>query len=457
MFAIIGICGLIFFILARPQEYFEILQKLPLLYLFCGGAIGGFILDVKLRLLEPRPTPILRLVIAFMAWTTICNIVNARAQLVKLTIELAILFVLFATIAHGVQRLRTLRVVAATLLITCMGLVVVTIDQGLQDRSCIVSVGEHGGEGVPDGRFCELADDCYGYDSEPGAEYRCEKAGMFGTFSVEDRVRYRGELQDPNELGLTICIGGFAMLIGFANQRRRISTIMLAVIGSGLVLWDVQLTQSRGAILVFALVGAVYFARRYGIAGVVGAMAFALPLTMLGGRSGESADQSTQLRYEAWAAGIQMWKHSPLFGVGQRQFGEHHFLAAHNAYVLSLAELGTVGQVLFISMMVLTVKTFVRGIIDLEGVPGAKPAQVWAMALLSSFAGMLFSINTLSFCYHSVLWIFLGLGGAWVSVVRHHKPDFEVKLTRRDYTIIIAASLFYAIIFMPIYLRSKGE
>lgn len=457
MFAIFGICGLIFFILARPQEYFEILQKLPLLYIFCAGAIGGFVLDIKLRRLEPRQTPILRLVIVFMLWTTVCNLVNAREQLVKLTIELGILFVLFATIAHGVQRLRTLRVVAATLLITCMGLVVVTVDQGLQDRSCILSVGEHGGEGVPDGRFCELADDCYGYDAEPGAEYRCEKAGMFGTFSVEDRVRYRGELQDPNELGLAVCIGGFAMLIAFANQRRRVGTIAMAVVGSGLVLWCVLLTQSRGAVLVFALVGSVYFVKRFGMAGVVAAAAFALPLAMLGGRSGDKADQSTQLRYEAWAAGVQMWKHSPIFGVGQRQFGEHHFMAAHNSYVLSLAELGIVGMVLFVAMMVLTLKTLVKGVLVLEDIPEARPAQVWALALISSFAGMLFSINTLSFCYHSVLWIFLGLGGAWVSMVKTHKPDFEVKLTLRDVAIITACCLAYAIVILPLYLRSKGE
>ena len=457
MFAIFGICGLIFFTLARPQEYFEILQKLPMLYLFCGGAVGGFILDIKLRRLEPRATPILRLVIAFMLWTTICNIVNARMQLVKLEIELAILFVLFATTAHGVQRLRTLRVVAATLLITCMGLTIVSIDQGLQDRSCILSAGEDNGEGSPDGRPCERSDDCYGFDSEPGAEYRCEKAGMFGTFSIEDRVRYRGELQDPNELGLTVCIGGFAFLIAFANQRRRLGTIILAVIGGGLVFWCVQFTQSRGAVLVFALVGGVYFARRFGIAGVVAAAAFAAPLTMLGGRSGDKADMSTQLRYEAWAAGVQMWKQSPIFGVGQRQFSEHHFMAAHNSYVLALAEVGLPGMVLFIAMMVLTLKTLIVGVMTLEGIPGARPAQCWAMALISSFTGMLFSINTLSFCYHSVLWIFLGLGGAWVSVVRTHKPDFEVRLTWRDYAIITACCLAYAVVILPIYLRSKGE
>jgi O-antigen ligase len=302
-----------------------------------------------------------------------------------------------------------------------------------------------------------MADDCYGHDAEPGSEYRCEKAGMFGTYSIEDRVRYRGELHDPNELGMTVCIGAFAFLVAFANQRRRPLTIVVAILGSAAVFYCVLLTMSRGAILVFALIGGVYAIRRYGIAGLIAGGVAALPLVALGGRSGEAADASTQLRYEAWATGIQMFKQSPVFGVGQRQFGEHHFMTAHNSYVLALAELGFIGLVLFIALLYLTVKTLIRGVIELEHVPGARGAQVWAMALLSSFAGMLFSINTLSFCYHTVLWIFLGLGGAWVSVVRHHKPDFDVRITWRDLLIIVAGCAAFALVIMPVFVRLKGE
>lgn len=457
MFGIFGICGLLVFILARPQEYIEVLQKLPMLYLCCAGAVGGFVLDVKLRRNDPQPVPMLKWVIAFLVWAIICTAVKAGNVLQANIIACGILFILFSTIAHGVQTIRAFRMVAATVMVVCLFLTVVCIHQGLQDRSCIVTDPEHPGEGTPDGRPCEMADACYENDAEPGSEYRCEKAGMFGTYSIEDRVRYRGELHDPNELGLTVCIGAFAMLIGFANQRRRPLTILFAALGALLVLYCVSLTQSRGAILVFALVASVYAVRRFGIAGIVAAGMAALPLIALGGRSGDKADQSTQLRYEAWAAGVQMFKQSPVFGVGQRQFSEHHYMTAHNSYVLSLAELGFVGFVLFICLLFLTVKTLIRGVIDLEKVPGARPAQVWAMVLLSAFAGALFSINTLSFCYHTVLWVFLGLGGAWVSVVRHHKPDFDVRITGRDLFFIIMGCAAYALVILPIFVRLKGE
>lgn len=457
MFGIFGICGLLVFILARPQEYIDVLQKLPMLYLFCAGAVGGFVLDVKLRRIDPRPVPILWWVVAFLVWATISSFVKAGPAFQKNLIECGILFILFSTIAHGVQTLRAFRVVAATVMMVSLFLAVVCIHQGLQERSCIVTDPEHPGEGTPDGRPCEMANNCYENDAEPGSEYRCEKAGLFGTYSIEDRVRYRGELHDPNELGMTVCIGAFAMLLGFANQRRRPFTIVAVAIGSAIVFYCVLLTQSRGGILVFALVMGVYAVRRYGIPGMVAGAVAALPLVALGGRSGEAADQSTQLRYEAWSSGLQMFKQSPVFGVGQRQFSEHHYMTAHNSYVLALAELGFIGLVLFICLLYLTVKTLIRGVIDLEGVPGARPAQVWAMALLSSFAGMLFSINTLSFSYHTVLWIFLGLGGAWVSMVRHHKPDFDVRITGRDLFFIVAGCAAFALVVLPIFLRFKGE
>ena len=455
MFGIFGICGLLVFMLARPQEYVEVLQRLPMLYLCCAGAVGGLLLDVKLRRIDPRPVPITRWVIYFMLWALLSSALKAGPALKANVIELSILFVVFATIAHGVQSVRAFRVVAATVMVVCLFLTLVCIHQGLQDNSCIISDPENPGEGTPDGRPCDLSDACYGHDAEPGAEYMCEKAGLFGTYSIEDRVRYRGQLHDPNELGMTICIGAFAMLIAFANQRRRPATVVLAALASAAVFYCVLLTQSRGATLVFALVAGVYAVRRYGLTGIILAGVAALPILALGGRSGDKADASTQLRYEAWFEGFQMWKQSPIYGVGPRQFVEHHYMTAHNSYVLSLAETGLVGLVLFICMLFLTVKTCIRGIIDLEGVPGARPAQVWGMAILSSFAGMLFSINTLSFSYHTVLWIFLGLGGAWVSMVRAHKPDFEVKITGRDLFFIVAGCTVYAAVILPLFVRFK--
>jgi hypothetical protein len=152
-----------------------------------------------------------------------------------------------------------------------------------------------------------------------------------------------------------------------------------------------------------------------------------------------------------------MFKASPVFGVGQGQFVEHHFLTAHNSFVLTVGELGFIGFFLFTSMVYLTFKSLIGGLMRLKDIPGTEAADVWGMALLASFSGILFQSNTLSFAYHSVLWIFLGLVGAWTGAIRHHMPEFQMKLTWRDLLIVATICVTYMLIFLPLFLRYKGQ
>ena len=101
----------------------------------------------------------------------------------------------------------------------------------------------------------------YGYlrrylgDAEPGAEYLCERIGLFGTTSVgRGRVRYRGVLQDPNELALA---GGIGLPLAFALggvPRRSLGRGMLVALTLALVLLCAVLTGSRSGQLVFVAV-----------------------------------------------------------------------------------------------------------------------------------------------------------------------------------------------------------
>jgi hypothetical protein len=50
----------------------------------------------------------------------------------------------------------------------------------------------------------------------------------------------------------------------------------------------------------------------------------------------------------------------------------------------------------------------------------------------------------------------IGLVGAWYSCVRHHRPDLEIKVTGKDFTAVVAASLAYAVLVLPMYLKVKG-
>ena len=457
MFALPGIGLLIIFILARPQEFIPLLQRVPFLHVFTVLAVVGYIIDVRLRRLQPIATNTLPWVIGLLVWAVISTAINAPDQLIARLLEMAILFALYGTIAHGVQRFRTFQVVAAVLATTCLFITAVCFHQGLSPRQCIAGEEADGAiEGTPDGRACEINEECRGPDAEPGFEYRCEHVGLFGTYSVEDRVRYRGELHDPNEVALTISAGGMAMLIGFALRKRRTLWQVPLALGVVMVVVTVYMTQSRGGLIAAMLVPGIFLIRRFGVLAVIPGALVALPVLIFGGRSGEAADLSTAMRYDAWATGLDMWHHSPIYGVGARMFSEHHFLTAHNSFVLTLAELGSVGLFLFTALLYLCIKTLIVGVRELSNVPGTAAAQVWGMTLLAAMAGIVFQINTLSFAYHSVLWLFLGLVGAWYSTVRHHRPELTVKLSLLDISIIAVSTVGYSTIVLPAFLKAKG-
>jgi hypothetical protein len=378
--------------------------------------------------------------------------------LIGRAVELAILFALYAVIAHGVQQFRTFQIVAGTLVSACLFITVVCFHQGLAPMQCIA--GQEGTDGAvngkPDGRSCETSEQCLGPEAEPGKEYRCEHVGAFGTYSIEERVRYRGELHDPNEVALTISAGALSLLIAFAMRRRSALRVAFCTISVVLVLLTILMTQSRGGLISAMLVPGVYLVRRYGLWAVIPAGAVGVAGVLLGGRGGMKADVSTELRYEAWATGFRMFKQYPVFGVGARQFGEHHFLTAHNSFVLTLAEMGFIGMFLFATILYLSMKTLIVGLRELQVMPGSAAVQVWGMALLASLSGILFQINTLSFAYHSVLWLFLGLVGAWYSAIRHHVPEFRIRFGWKDALLVLAGCVTYAFVVLPVFLRYKG-
>ncbi len=457
MFAIPGIAALIVFIFVRPQEAFPLLQKVPFLHLFTALAVLGYVIDVRLRRLQPFAVPTLPWILGFLIWAIASCAAIVPEQLITKSIELAILFALYGTIAHGIQRFRTFQVVAGAVCLTMLFIIGVCVIQGMSDKQCIGGA-EIDGEisGAPDGRLCETTETCRIGAPDPTLDYRCEHIGPLGTFSVQERVRYRGDLQDPNEVALATSAGGFALIIAFGIRKRGAGSRMLVALGAMVIVVGVFMTQSRGGLIAAMLVPGIYLVRKYGVKVIFPALAIAVPVMMLAARSGENADLSTEMRYEAWATGLDMFRHSPIFGVGPGQFWRHNYLTAHNSFVLTLAELGITGMFLFIAIIYLSVKCLIVGLRALRDVPGSEVAQTWAMALLAAMAGILFQINTLSFAYHPVLWTFFGLCGGWCSAVRHHVPEFDVKLSGRDVGLIFVACVVYAFGVLPVFLRLKG-
>lgn len=456
VFAVPWIVALLCFIYARPQEIVEALAAVPFLYVFLGLAMLGLVVDLRTGQSKPLATPHLKLAIPFYVWCLLTHAVRSPSTLVAAAVQLSVALTLFFLVGHAVQSFKGFQVVAATTLAMALFVAVVGVHQGSSDFGCVMFRSDaEKNEGRPDGRPCQTAADCErSADSEPGAQYLCEKIGLFGTSSVgRGRVRYRGVLQDPNEVALATSIT-IPFVLALRIRRPTFGRTLLVVVAMALVGTCVVMTGSRGGILVYLAAVGAYFVRRYGVRGLVAGGALGLPLLLLGGRSGQEADASSLERLECLAEGFKMFRQYPVLGVGFDRFLEFHFLTAHNSYVLALSELGPIGSLLWASLLYVSFKTPITVLRRYAGDPEATVATTWAMALVAAFSGMLIGIFFLSMTYHYVLWIFFGLAAALYAAVKRHDPTFEVRFGLGDLALVALAD-FGLLALIAAYVRVK--
>ena len=446
MFAIPGIVLLLVQGYLRPQEFFVQLQSVPFLYLFFALALFGLAVDLKLRHTQLVASPLLPWALAFVGWALVTIGIRLPSNIQPSATELAIPLTYFFLLSQGVQSFRALATVAATLLVIGLCLSAIGVHQGTAPFGCFKLDPEaRDASGVWDGRSCANDLECQAGDAEPDADYLCERVGLFGTSSVASgRVRYRGALQDPNELALTLGVG---LPFAFAFFERKRSGARLFLLAGSLLLVGgcVFLTKSRGGQLVFLTVLAVYFARRYGARGLLIGAFFAAPLILLsGGRS--DADASSRERIEMMHAALDLLRWYPGRGVGFGQILEYNPLTAHNSYALAGAELGFPGLFLFTALIYLSFKIVTTILHRYAGDRDAAVARTWALALLASLAGMSIGIFFLSFCYHFVFWFYIALVGALYQATRAHDPNLDVRIDRGDLLRLVAIDIAIVVV-----------
>jgi O-antigen ligase len=270
--------------------------------------------------------------------------------------------------------------------------------------------------------------------------------------STGRRVRWRGQLGDPNELSVFVgaCLPLLFALTGFWKSALR-WPVALAIMGVGL--YAVILSQSRGGQLVIATVFAIYFVSRFGAKGLIGAIALALPVVALGGREGLEADESAGERLELLYEGATIILHNPIRGIGTNRFGEHTWtgLTAHNAYVLAAAELGFPGFFMWTGLVWTSLKVPI-GVLRRPPITMDPQLRPFAMALLVSFVGMGVGIFFLSFTYKQLLFVWLGITGALYGIVRKDDPEFKITMQKWDY---IGIFLFDVILVFLVYVYTR--
>jgi hypothetical protein len=442
MFVLPGLIALLVAQYTKVQEMSPVLRSLPIMHVLYLSAVVGFALDIRLGLIRKEAGPQLKLALCLWAWTLVAVLLTGGrlGHHAYLTLAYMLLFVL---VAQGVQSFRALRAVTLTILALTLFLATVATIQARNPIQCILIVASVPGDvaGRPDGRSCESAYECRA-DAEPGEDYVCERPGPFQTRSVgHGRVRYRGILEDPNEVALVLVVA-LPLVMAMFGQRRSVAKVLAAVAALAIVFPVVLWTESRTGQAAFVAVLAVFVLKKVRAKSLIAAAVLAAPVLALGGRSGEEAQQSSLERLESWEAGFKMLLSSPIWGVGKGQYGEHHSITAHNTFVLQFAELGLIGLVLGVGILYAGVKILILARRRYQLAPSGWPC-VWARALLASQAGIIVGINFLSLLYHPVVWAFLGLPGGYYWAVRRHDPDFRVAFGKRDLLIVTALVVVY--------------
>lgn len=441
MLALPGIVGLIVAVYLRPHEWTGPFAAIPFLQIAMGLTVLGLLADILLGSARLTAVPTLLPAALLTVWciATLAlrepSLVSTRAPIVLLP------FAVYAILTQAVQSARGLATVSVTLLLTGFFIAVVGADQGRSEWGCVQWNPQVSNDrGVSDGRSCPVDEDHTPVEAaaacliggEREAVYRCERVGAFAMVTVDSgRIAYLGVLADPNELALAISL---AVPFAFAlfEIRKTLVRFVLLFASLGFIVTALVLTRSRGGQIALAAVLGAYFVRRQGkLQGALVAAAFAAPLALLGGRSSDSAAQSSLDRLTTAGAGIKLLLAYPIRGVGYSLYTIHHPLTAHNAYILAAAELGLFGLVLFCLLLLLCFKINLA-VLDYpfaRSDPDARALRALAMAEIAALAGLTLGVFFLSWTYHFVLWIHLGFSSAFFTVMQRKDPRFTVRAT----------------------------
>ena len=175
-------------------------------------------------------------------------------------------------------------------------------------------------------------------------------------------------------------------------------------------------------------------------------------------RTVSSQEASAMGRLWAWWDGLEMLKANPIFGVGSNNFMDHHGKVAHNTYIQIAAELGVVGYLLWMSILLLTLYMGYSVILFIKNIDKEKLSEAMKIegalctACFYSLCG--FSMTAFFITRHRFIIFYMFVGIAIASYFRvKNTVGFE---NLSDYNIAAKPIVFVALsILIFIYIILK--
>ncbi|MCF8040478.1 MAG: O-antigen ligase family protein [Desulfarculaceae bacterium] len=389
----------IIFLYVRPQEFWDVLLNFPVMDILAGGGLICVFLEGSFDKAKFNNSPIAKVVVIMWLWFAFTEIptgwLGGVTYVLRKFSPTAILFYLLVLTVTNLSRLRIL---LWTLILVTTFLSIDAIVQFYTGVSLVgtVALQRHVGEG----------------------EFVTQAKGI-------------GIFADPNDLALHV-VPMLAFLLPPFYKKSIGNNVVFAVLLLIPLVTGVVYTRSRGGIMAMAFVAWIYLRHRVGLTFSVVGLVLLFGLLAAIPRFGDTSASagSAQSRLDHWAYGIQLFRSSPIWGVGWDMFradGYRH--TAHNSFVLVMAETGLVGCMMWVSMFYLAGKHIFRMQRITRGPPWISPMS---KALEAAMGGWMVGGFFLSQSYSFLLYILMAIVVATVNILSKLGFDISIAWTGRD-------------------------
>lgn len=417
-------------LLIRPTEYFPELHDLPVyetaIVACLVFSIPSILSFLAYRSLLKNPMNCCVLVLfgsVVLSHLLQLNLSNARDSAIAFGKVLVYYFVLLAS----VDNLKRYRCFLAWLVCLIAVLAILALLQYHEwvDLSCLKSY-QH-----------------LNVDEETGAEL------------LVVRLRSNGYFNDPNDFSLLLSTGMVLSLFWLYETSNRLHQLFLLLFVS-VMGYAFVLTQSRGGLLALLASLLILFRNKYGLKKSLALVAVvALPVLVFSERQANldlvNSNDTGHERIKLWQEGFELFRESPVFGIGHGEYAERVLLVAHNSFIHCFAELGLLGGACFVGMFYCAIVPLVHlSRAGNDGMASRARLRHCLLAIVVAYGVGLFSLSR---AYVPPTYLIFGLAASFLAL----DPETRLlaagnRITTHLLTRIAASSM---VILFAIYLFIK--
>jgi O-antigen ligase len=271
------------------------------------------------------------------------------------------------------------------------------------------------------------------------------------------RLKGLGTLDDPNDFAQFLLVS-LALLAGRGLDESSSFSRILRTALAGFLLVALIYTKSRGGVLgLVALIGLKTWDRFRWSGFIPVALAGLCAAPFISGMAGRDLSlQGGSDRLALWSDALAAFKHAPIFGNGFGTAPEILDLTTHNTYLLCLVELGIVGFIFWIGMVIVVmVPLWKMASKPIEGQEeGSLALRSWARAIRDAFVVFLVTSFFLSRAFEALFLAIVGMAFAIVQLDSNRVNPIDSSLPVKRWIPLAAAATIVSVMIPYIMVRA---